>query len=394
MMSRRQLPKPITKPYYEPVGAECGGCPYQALGGKSPCKPRVTSNSKFLVVLDQPDPTSVRHGELRRTRSQKLLEDSLAASGAVEGVSYLFATACRKPEGAKDKDVDQAREACAKRLAAEFEQASPPRGADNVFWMLACGPQAFRATTGKGGDNLPWVGSPVEAVWSDTKVICTFDPWFVMSPGGRRYGIVFQKHLERYVQLQDGRLKEWVWPDLVLDNTADALRRVLKVAQAGGEYGFDIEATGLDFEKDVITCLGFAIEDLGVSVQMPCTLEEDELCRQILECGTMVGVYLTGYDRRMMVAKGYKLTPNYEDLLLAHLVLEPQHKVRKLGWQAGTETWAPAWKSEYRQDETGNTHWERGTDEEERRKRLYNARDTWMSLYLWRLYKPRLDAYK
>lgn len=393
--SRRQLPKPIQKPEYSPeaLGAACGSCSYRALGA-TPCKPRTNSNSRSLVVLDQPDPQSVKHGELRTTASQKLLEKSLAANGAGDGVSYLYTTACRRPEGATDKDEQQAIQACSQRLANEFEQASPPRGATELFWVLALGKNSFQAATGKGGDNLSWVGSPIEGVWPNTKVICSFDPWFISTQAGRRYGFVFQRHIERYVQLQDGRLKEWVWPEMVLDNTADALRRVLKVAQAGGEYGFDIEATGLDFEKDTITCLGFATEDLGVSVKMPCTMEEDFLCRSILACGTMVGVYLTGYDRRMMVAKKYKLTPHYEDLLLAHLVLEPAHKVRKLGWQAGTETWAPAWKSEHRQDDTGNTHWERGTEEQEREHRLYNARDTWMSLYLWRLYKQRLDEYK
>lgn len=394
-MARRTLPKPIVRPDYNPetLGASCGSCVYKALGGYAPCKPRTNSNSRFLVVLDQPDPASVRHGELRDTVPQKLLSNSLAANGAGSSVSYLYATACRKPEGAKDKDVSAAIEACSARLALEVEQARSSSGTGELQWVLALGDAAFQVATGKSGSNLSWAGSPIEGVWPNTKVICSFDPWFIGTQSGRRYGFVFQRHIERYVQLQDGRLQEWVWPETVVDNCADALRRVRDVAVAGGEYGFDIEATGLDFEKDTVTCLGFAIEDLAVSVQLPCSAEEEALCREILANGVMVGMNITGYDRPMMTTKGWKITPHYHDLMNAHLVLEPQHKVRKLGWQAGTETWAPAWKSEFRQDDSGNTYWSLGSEEQEREKRFYNGRDSWMGLYLWGIYKPRLDAY-
>lgn len=389
-MARRTLPKPIQKPDYDPkaLGSTCSICPYKALGA-TPCKPRIEGNSRFLVVLDQPDPVSVKHGELRTTVSQKLLERGMAEAGA-DSVSYLYATACRRPKDAKDKDVEQATQSCQPRLAAEIAQASPPSNVNEPErkWLLALGDYAFRVSTGKLGAADAWRGSPVESVWPGWKTISSWDPYVIGTAKGSRYAAVWYTHLDRYVKLATGELADFDWGELVINKPLEALRRIHAVASRGGEYAMDIETSGLGWDVS-LNCIGFAIDGLAVSVKVPYESKEIEaLVRDTLRRGTMITQNGYFFDREYLRRNGYDLTAQYEDCLFASSILTPQLP-KSLAFQAASEFHGEAHKSQYHADESGVLGWGEVTEE----LMTYNCKDCVVTLMLWRTQKSRFATY-
>ncbi len=396
-MSRRKLPRAIEKPDYTPLWAECGSCVYNALQGCQPVKPRIVPNSRFLVVLDQPDPVSVKHGELRTTVSQKLLERGMAESGA-DDVSYLYATACRRPKEASDKDEQQAIESCRPRLATEIKSVRQSSHPDVPVrnWLLALGEIAFKATTGKLGSSDAWRGSPVQTE-SLGKVIPSWDPYVIGTAKGSRYAAVWATHLYRYVQLATGQLGDFIWPESVVDGwgpLGGSLSRLAEHAEAGGEVSVDIETHGLGLDA-AISCIGFACGADACCIQLPLSGDYDVLVRRILSAGVMVGQNISAFDRRVLSRAGYELTPHYEDTLLAASVLDPQLP-KNLGALVSAEYHAPAHKAEFKSDkETGVLQgmWDSSDPAVERERRIYCLRDSYTTLLVWRRQKERLAAY-
>lgn len=392
---RRNLPKPISKPEYEPVQAACGSCPYQALGGRSPCKPRTNSNSRFLVILDQPDPASVRHGELRDTVSQKLLANSLAASGATD-VSYLYVTACRRPEGASDKDVEQAIQSCRPRLEAEIDAARQSSHVDDSSrkWLLALGENAFRSVSGKLGSSDAWRGSPIDTVRLGEKAIPSWDPYIVNTAKGSRYAAVWVTHLDRYVKLATGQLGDFQWPEIVVDDVSNALEYIALAAEAGEEVSTDIETRGLGLES-AISCIGFSTLRQSACVQFAPSERDGLLIRRILASGVMVGQNLAAFDRRVLARAGYKLTDRWEDTMLAASILDPQLD-KNLGFLVNAEFHAEAHKAAFKTDkETGIQQgtWDSTDPAVERDRREYCLKDAYTTLLLWQRQKERLQSY-
>lgn len=393
---RRKLPKPIEKPPYEPVGARCGSCPYTALGGREPVKPRTNSNSRFLVVLDQPDPASVRHGELRTTASQRLLEKSLAESGATD-VNYLYAAACRRPEGAKDKDVAEAIRACKPRLEAEIEQANPQGGGDELRWLLTLGNASFQSVTGKSGSADAWLGSPVAAELAGTKVIPSWDPYYIGTPKGSRYAAVFTTHIDRYVKLTTGQLPPFQWGEEVVDSgpgMLSALQRILDAARTGQKVAVDIETNGKGTDSK-ITCVGLAIRGLSACAQYPFLPEEQELFFEILRVAHTVMQNGRSFDSKVLTKHGFKLEGPWDDTLLAASILDPQLP-RNLGFLVNSEFHAEAHKAEFKTDqETGVLEgiWDSTDPAIQRERRIYCGRDAVTTELVWGVQEERLSRY-
>lgn len=393
---RRQLPRPIEKPQYEPEQAQCSICPYQALGGRSPCKPRTQSNSRFLVILDQPDPASVKHGELRTTASQKLLEKSMASCGATD-VSYLYATACRRPEGASDKDVEAAIQACAPRLQNELNAFRGEGRAGEPFWVLSLGDLAFRAATGKTGSAEPWRGSPVVGEIPGTKVIASWDPYQIGTAKGSRYAAVWVTHLDRYVKLATGQLPPFEWPEVIVDEgqkLTATLEAIAQHAEAGGEVSTDIETRGLGLDS-AISCMGFSCESASACVQLPASLRDGEFISRILRAGVMVSQNGAAFDRRVLARAGYELTPRWDDTMLAASILDPQLD-KNLGFLVNAEFHAEAHKAAFKTDkETGIQQgtWDSTDPAVERERREYCLKDAYTTLLLWQRQKERFQTY-
>lgn len=319
------------------------------------------------------------------------------ASCGASNVSYVYATACRRPEGATNKDVEAARKSCSQRLAAEVDAVRQDRPAGELFWVLALGETAFKATTGKSGASDAWRGSPLVGELAATKVIATWDPYQIATPKGRRYAAVWVGHLDRYVKLATGQLPPFEWPEIVVDGGAvleASLRAILDGARAGGTVSVDLETRGLGLDS-AISCIGLASDRGACCIQLPPSVPNDLLVREILSCGVMLGQNLAAFDRRVLARAGYALTDKWEDTLIAASILDPQLD-KNLGFLVNAEFHAEAHKAAFKTDrETGIQQgtWDSTDPEVERERREYCLKDAYTTLLLWHVQKRRLKEY-
>jgi DNA polymerase I-like protein with 3'-5' exonuclease and polymerase domains len=110
----------------------------------------------------------------------------------------------------------------------------------------------------------------------------------------------------------------------------------------------------------------------------------------------MVGQNLAAFDRRVLSRAGYVLTDKWEDTMLAASILDPQLP-KNLGFLSSSEFHNEAWKAEHKTDvETGvmTGNWDSRDPDVERERRVYCARDAYVTLLLWNRQKQRLSEYK
>jgi uracil-DNA glycosylase len=361
-----------------------------------PVKPRLNPNAALTVVESWPARSEDERGEPTRHPASELLRKNLASAG-VDEYGYTYAILCRPPKGTTKKDIDAAIECCQPRLQSDVapEQDSEHERGGERRWVLSLGAEAFRATTGKLASLDAWVGAPLDAQWPGVRCVPTWSPGWILKPDGSAFAPVFASHVWRAAYLSDGRLPGWDWGRLVIADTLEPLREIMAAIQRGQPYAMDIEADGKGFGAN-ITCIGFAVEGLAVSVALPFESKEvEQAVRIILLNGTMLTQNGSSYDREMLRRKGFALTPRYEDCLLAASILDPQLP-KNLGFLTSSEFSAEAHKSNFRQDkESGIVAdlWS-ATDPETIRKRLeYNAKDCVVTLLVWGVQQKRLAAY-
>lgn len=401
---RRRLPKAKERQQFDAraAGARCSLCPLSV--SCKPVAPRIVPGAKLTVVESWPARSEDERGEPTRHPASELLRKNLQAAN-VEDYSYSWAILCRPPKGTTKKDIDVAIECCQPRLQRDVapEQASIDSGVSERKWILALGPEAFKATTGKLQLD-PWVGAPTDAIWEGARCIPTYSPGWILKPDGSAYAPTFATHLWRAAYLCDGRLKDWEWPPDIVDEgeaLTFTLASLARRAACGEEISVDIETRGKGTKAE-ISCIGFAADWQETNNIHACCIQlpfknprDEELVRQILRKGVMLGQFITNFDRPCLDHHGYDLTPHYEDTLLAASILDPQVP-KGLGFLTSSEFHAPAHKAEFKTDkDTGvmQGDWDSRDPEVERRRRIYCLRDAFVTLLVRKRQKQRLAEY-
>lgn len=361
--------------------------------------PRIIPGAKLTVVADWPSRSEDERGEPTRNPASELLRKNLSAAN-VEEFSYVYAISCRPPKGTSKKDIQLARECCLPGLQADVgaKPSGESDGPSQRKWVLSCGDEAFRSTTGKLGSNEPWIGSPVDGQWPGIRVIPTWSPGFVLKADGSRFAPTFATHVWRAAYLSDGRLGDFEWPEDVVDEGPklyDCLVQIAAHAESGGEVSVDLETRGLGHGAD-ISCVGFASDAGACCVQLPASSAEvDSLVRRILRSGIMVGQNISAFDRQVLAHHRYEITPAYHDTLLAAAVLDPQLP-KNLTALVSSEFHAEAHKASFKSDkETGVLQgmWDSTDPKIERDRRIYCLRDAYTTLLVWQRQKQRLKEY-
>lgn len=381
----------------EAAGSQCSECRFKALGAV-PVKPEGGRGS--LVIVDSfPTAYDDKAGHCVPTKASRLLDNTLAEL-KVYGVVKTWATLCHPPETSDESDLKQAIGCCKPRLERELEQSSPINETTKRRWILALGDEAFWVTTGKVGSSESWKGSPVTSVFANTKVLSSWQPRQVISKEGRKLGRLFFRHVERAVRFAQGQLGDFEWGEEFVDSgpeLLEALQKIADYADAGNEYGFDLEADGLALTSK-ISCFAFAIPGMSVCFELPCSSEEDKFARRIFRSpGVMVTQNGSAYDRRVLKKQAYELGENYDDTLLAASILDPQLK-KDLQSLVSAEFHSEAWKSEFKKDaETGvltGDIWGSTDPKVARERRVYSGRDANSTLQIWFVQKQRLSLYE
>jgi hypothetical protein len=253
------------------------------------------------------------------------------------------------------------------------------------------GAEAFRAVTGKLDDISAWIGAPINTQWPGIRAVPTYSPGFILKPDGSRYAPIFGVHTWRAAHLSDGRLPDWEWGHIVISEPLEALREIGDRVDEGAPYAMDIEADGKGMAPERrITCIGFAVEGLAVSVRLPFESEDvEDLVRGILANGTMWTQNGLAYDVPMLKARGFDVTSDVHDCLLAAAILDPQIE-RNLGFLASSEFHSEAHKQEYRQN---RSPWDTEDPEEIRQLLTYNAKDAAVTLLVGMRQLQRLAEY-
>lgn len=392
-MSRRPAIKALQRATVdaEGLGCRCSECPLKLVHNKQPINPQSDPRPGPFILRDSPSKYDVKVGRPVPSASSRFLERTLNQANAHEGTTS-YALLC-DTFGAKDNEIKEAVRCCKPRLDAELDQARALLNPGERQWLLSLGQQAFSAATGKLSSQDAWLGSPIEA-GPLRSVVPAHAPDYVLSKEGRRYGGVFQKHVERAAMLADGRLEAFEWPENVVDDCTAALEKIATAAETGAEVSIDIETRGLGLDS-AISCIGFASEQSACCIQLPLCSVDDALVRRILRTGIMVGQNIA-FDRGVLAHHGYELTPLRDCTMLAASILDPQLK-RNLGALTSAEFHAEAHKAEFHSDvESGvltGGIWGSTDPKVERNRRIYCLRDSYVTYLLWQRQKQRLQHY-
>lgn len=404
-MPRRDAKKKIARPRYDAVaaGAKCSECPLAKT--VQPIEPpglrQYPGKGRLAVILDCPSLYESDKGHVLDTSANRLLKETLTYVNAGH-VYTTYACLC-STAGASDADIQRAVLSCKPRLQAELD-AFEARGrgdSSQPQWRLLLGGLAWQSLAADTfrGDRHSWYGSPLVFPNTEgnqpTSAIASRSPTELTTKAGRRHTGHWTKHVERAAMLADGRLSRFEWPEIVTDACTPALHRVLKEIREGRDWGFDIETDGLTKDAN-ISCVSIAVETLSVCVQLPMTIEEEVIVREILTFKGMCGQNIGYYDRPLLEYQGWVLHPEFNDTLFAASVLDPQMDKDLHSLIAG-EFAAEAHKAGFKTDvDTGvlqGNIWSSTDPKIAKERRLYCAKDSYTSLLIWLVQKQRLAAY-
>lgn len=374
----------------EKLGCKCSECPYKSHPKAEPFSFKPQSKGPkspaLVIVNDWPMESDIAAGRVKENSTSRFVEVAFHAAGN-HNTLQIPALLCRPPKAA-DSGVKQALACCRPRVEASIRAAG-------ASWVLAAGPSAFVSVTAQEGDSEPWLGSPMPARFEGIQVIPTYIPWLVRQKAGSRFTGQFIAHIDRIARLADGRLKEFVWPEIIIDNCESGLRRILQSVLSGSRIGVDLE-TRSDMS---ISCIGLAIDNLAVCVQQPMSAIETELVEQILLAAHIETQNGPAFDHRVLRRRIKVLPPGWptkwDDTLLRAAILVPQLK-KNLGALVSNEFHASAHKAQFKTDEeTGRMtgDWDSRDPEVEYSRRIYCAKDAWTTLMLAYRQDEQLEEY-
>jgi uracil-DNA glycosylase family 4 len=377
-----------------PRGQEvsCASCP---LKGSVQVPPTIVRHPELIICGEAPGANEVIQGKPFIGDSGDLLDGALEHFGIPRARLHITNAMLCRPRFAGD--IDKALAACQPRLERELKASS-------CNTVLALGGWALKTLTNHRG-IFDWAGAPLSGLANKT-VLPTIHPAYVLRPEGRLSAPLLYTHIGRAWELAHGRLPLWKWPKILIEPTEEALEALRSLR--GQHIGFDTETRGKDPRTSLAMAVGFAGENIAIS--LPCERYVakhgevvqglDELgklgralraeCKLLLEDEGTPKVLQNGqYDIFVAERQGWAVYGYSFDTLLASAVALPGGR-HDLSVMACLEFWGPRWKSEFHvtADAKGLDAFVKRAPEE---LRLYNAKDAWMTLALERPLSLRLE---
>lgn len=263
---------------------------------------------------------------------------------------------CRPDKKLAKGEWSKAVAACRPRLLRTMAEAQSPV-------IVAFGAKAMAAVTGRSG-LADWGGTLMDGTgeFAKQKVVATWHPAFALRKGKRGYLPVIAIHIRRACRLSQGTLIPYRWPKVIIEPGPRMVRALQKMLREKRRLAVDVETSRADAAATLLS-VGLGTRDLVVSapwdgylwkggeqedlVLLPNGVEIAGLIRRILADPTIpkTGQNLQ-FDIRVLRAHGLELEGWEFDTLVAHNVTAPQLP-HKLGFIAGIETNAYAWKADY-----------------------------------------------
>lgn len=363
-----------------PLGADCDACPMK---GRNPVPPGPSPSPKLIILSESPGPREEREGVQLIGQAGFYLFQALKETGLKRSDCHLTcATLCRPSHKPTPKEWKVALKCCRPRLVRELEQST----CKSIFVL---GGRALQQTFGKAS-VMAWMGAPLKGV----KEFAAFDLLPSMHPAGiigkPQWRQVFPRFAQRAVDMAAGRLPEWKWPSIVIEE-GDVMHRTLRgMYLKGAPVGVDVETGGIDPRTAPLLCIGIANDTSAVSVPWPPksqAIKDATLC--LLASDIQKVMHNGAFDMRVFVAQGIEVGNFSFDTLLAHSIGYPQLEHR-LDFVSSAEFAVPKWKTEFRA-----TTDQKGTEAFLRRDELelrdYNAKDAATTIKLLGPLQQRID---
>lgn len=377
-------------------GAECGTCPLQ---DRPAVVIRQNRGAALTVLGEAPGINEEEQGDFFVGATGRFLQNTLASHGMLwPDVNRDNVLLCRPDRQTPAKQWKQAIACCAGRLQRTLGEVKSTA-------ILALGKRAMHAVTGRS-EVAEWGGAPIpgEGRFAGSTIVATFHPAFAMRKGKRTWLPAIAIHIERAVMVAQGRLPKWEWPRVITDPGPEMVATLRRFLRTRPSLGVDIENCRVG-GRELILAIGLATRTEAISTpwdgyiagkhgeqvelaMLPYGVEVARLVRQILADPRIRKSYQNGkHDIVTLRACGIDVEGYDFELLFAHCVVAP-NMAHSLGWIAGLETSADAWKAaEKLRDVVGGESFMRREPE---RLRVYNGRDGIMVEHLKPLMLERL----
>lgn len=380
------------------IGKSCRECP---LYKRPAIIPPARTKAKLILVGEAPGEMEEEQGDFFVGPTGRFMQRVIERHGIQwEHVHRNNALLCRPHFKMGEDQWKKALSCCSKRLQRDLKKVK-------CKTVLTLGKKSMQAITGRP-HLFDWAGAPMQGKEPFEKhtVVCTAHPAFAMRKGKRAYLPVIAIHAMRAVYIALNKLPKWRWPPLIIDPGPEMVDALTKMLKEKRRISVDVETFGED-PSATLLALGLGHKDLAVSMPwdeytagkhgdvgeiatQPYGVEIAKLARAILADPHIPKTMQNGqHDILTLRAHRIQIEGYSFDTLFAHAVAAPQLP-HKLGFIAGIETHAPAWKAEYHagSDLKGAAKFAR---QHPSNLRTYNACDVVMTDALTDIAEERLD---
>jgi uracil-DNA glycosylase family 4 len=397
------------KPEYARRLGDCKSCP---LFKRPAIVPPLRRDSRLILVGEAPGEIEEEQGDFFVGPTGRFMQRVIERHKLPwEKVHRNNALLCKADRKLSEPEWKKALACCKPRLIRDLKRI-------RCRVILTVGKKSMQVVTGRQ-HLFDWAGAPMcgerpkkvkgELVGGELhgfKVISTAHPAFALRKGKRAFLPVIAIHAQRAVMLARGKLKKWKWPTIIIEPGKAMLDALAQMAKEKRRLAIDVETFGED-PKATLLALGLGHKDLAVSMPwneytagkhgdvgeiatQELGVEIAQLARKILADPAIPKTMQNGqHDILTLRAHDIAIEGYSFDTLPAHAVVAPQLP-HKLGFIAGIETHAPAWKAEYHagSDLKGAAKFAR---QKPSNLRSYNGRDVVMTDVLTDIAEARLE---
>lgn len=359
-------------------GADCANCP---LKNKKVVPPELAKKTrKLTVVAESPGQAEeALKRPLVGASGELLINRTLKQMGLERGDLHLTnAILCRPPKTMTPKDWKQAIKCCAPRLETEIPK---------IGNVLALGAKALVPLVGKA-TIFPWRGYPLPTTikGSEAQIYPSLHPAFVLRQPA--YRVVFNEDIRRAVE----GVEEWEWPPIHVHDGPEAEAALKQILAEDDWVGVDVESRKGHPATAQLRCIGIAGKHVAVSLPYDEPGEEptkhmDLIC-EILRAEKIGKVYQNrAHDIQSLEANGFELHGEVFDTLDAHAIIAPQLK-HNLEFMGTAHFPCPHWKTLFKVFDDRKDAFD---DADPVELRIYNCKDSWMTLLLMLVFRRQLD---
>lgn len=388
---------------------DCANCP---LKKRPAIVPPPRTKAKLILIGEAPGEMEEEQGDFFVGPTGRVMQRYIERHSLPwEQVHRNNALLCRPSFKMGDDDWKRALIACKPRLIRDLKKVTSKT-------ILTVGKKSMTAVTGRP-HLFDWAGTPMKGEQAKKikgqmvggelaayDVICTAHPAFALRKGKRGFLPVIAIHAQRAVHIALGKLPKWQWPPIIIDAGKPMRAALTKMLKEKRRVAVDVETFGED-PRATLLALGIGHRGLAVSLPwdeytagkhgdvgeiatQPYGVEIAKLARTILADPSIPKTMQNGqHDVLTLKAHNIEINGFAFDTLFAHAVAAPLLP-HKLGFIAGIETHAPAWKAEY-----GSSSDLKGAAKFARQNpvalRTYNARDVIMTDVLTDIATERLE---